>query len=479
MTTMAHSWRRSYTFIVIATALIVAAADFFFYGHAIGWTVSAIVAAMFCLIAARDSRFYHTIGGRAFTLALFGLLFALVEQPTWLNVAYAMLCLSGISLINAFGPESDFSQWLMRWSRWISLGWTRFFIDNSVVVRFLVRRGVSPTRARGIAVWIVPAMLASVFVALFAWANPIISDWFSRLGAQLTNLFEHFPDIVNLPRLMFWLAFAIVTWMLLRGRVQRSKTRMIIPPPTAFETEAMPDIPSAFVIRCLILFNLVFIVQNVLDVSVLYTQHFNTGIEYRTYVRRGAYPLVAAALLAGAFVLITFRPDSETEKSPSARRLVYLWISQTVFLTLSAAWRLYRYIEMYSLTRLRIASIIWFALVALGLCYIVWRIVRSRSNNWLVNVNALTALLVLYPCCFINFDGYIADYNAAHCEEAGGGGSPLDVDYFRDLGPTSVAALDRSIDKLTLEPRRIRAEGISADLHKELRADLSDWRGWT
>jgi len=80
--TTAHPWRRSYTFIVLATALIVAAADFFFYGHAIGWTVSAIVAAMFCLIAVRDTRFYHTVSGRAFTLALVGLLFALVDQPT-------------------------------------------------------------------------------------------------------------------------------------------------------------------------------------------------------------------------------------------------------------------------------------------------------------------------------------------------------------------------------------------------------------
>src|SRR4029078_7566267 len=102
---------------------------------------------MCCLIAARDTRFYRTISGRAFTLALVGLLFAMVDQPTTLNVGYAILCLSGISLISAFGPESDFTRWVSRWTRWLSLGWTRFFVDNSLVVRFLVRCGISPHRA--------------------------------------------------------------------------------------------------------------------------------------------------------------------------------------------------------------------------------------------------------------------------------------------------------------------------------------------
>src|SRR5687767_1024376 len=162
MTTTVHRWNRSYTYVCLATAAIVAAADFLFYDHPVGWTAAAIVAAMFCLIAARDTRFYGSTVGRAFTLALVGLLFALIEQPTTLNVSYAILCLSGIALVNAFGPESDFTRWLGRWGRWLSLGWTRFFVDNTVVMRFLMRRGISPRHARGIAVWILPGLLSCV-----------------------------------------------------------------------------------------------------------------------------------------------------------------------------------------------------------------------------------------------------------------------------------------------------------------------------
>jgi hypothetical protein len=233
------------------------------------------------------------------------------------------------------------------------------------------------------------------------------------------------------------------------------------------------------VIRCLVLFNLVFAVENLLDTRYLLTEDLPPGFSYTEYVHRGAYPLIAAALLAAAFVLVTFNPRGATERSPWARRLVYLWIAQTIFLTLSAAWRLVRYVEMNQLTRLRVASTIWFILVALGLVYIVWRIVRGRSNAWLINVNAVTALLVLYPCCFLNFDGMIASFNARHCAEVGGGGSELDIAYLEHLGTPALPALESVRDKLATPARREQARAAADNLRARLDADLNDWHVWT
>jgi hypothetical protein len=374
---------------------------------------------------------------------------------------------------------------VQRLSRWIVTGWAQVFLDNGLVVRFLIRRGVSPRSARGMAAWIVPLLLSSVFVILFAFANPIIAEWISRFGDWLGRMIEHLPDVLNIARVLFWLAFAAGGWMLLRGRVRRWRTERR---DADHEVDAFIEhrsarlyVPVAFVVRCLLLFNVIFAVQNVLDAKYLYTpaKILPNGMTDREYVRRGAYPLVGAALLAGAFVLITFRPNSETESSPSARKLVYAWIGQTIVLTGSAAWRLKNYIDLTELTRLRVASAVWFLLVGLGLFYIIWRIVRGRSNAWLVNVNALTALLVLYPCCFINFDGYIADFNARHCQEAGGDGITLDIEYMRDLGTPALAALDSVRGKIALEPRRKFAERVSNDLHTQLDTELSDWHSWT
>ena len=511
-----RSWRQSYAFVVLATFAVVWAADFFLYGHRLGWTAAVVAGAMLLMLAARDTRFLDARGGRVAWVATLGLLVALIEQPTWLNVLYVVVCLATLALVNAQGWDNDFVRWAGRLGRWVMTGWTRLFLDNGLAVRWLVRHGFSPTLAKGIAAWLIPVMLTCVFVAIFAWANPIISGWFSQLGTLIANTLDKLPAVLDVGRIFFWFAFAMVMWSLLRSRTWRVRTNRA-GAGAAFQGSApahggvdistggagsgasedwtvpiLPvdgkvvrehnalGIPASMVIRCLILFNLVFAVELTTDLFVMLSQQFGSdATAFKTYVRRGAYPLVAAALLAGAFVLVTFRPKSETEQSPLARKLVYLWIGQTILLTLSAVWRLVRYVDLSELTRLRVASAIWFTLVGCGLFFIVWRIVRGRSNAWLINANAVAALAILYPCCFINFDGMIANFNARHCEEAGGRGSSLDIAYFENLGTPALPALDSVRDKLVGDARRERAKDVSARLHAELDDNMNDWRAWT
>jgi hypothetical protein len=486
------SWRQSYAVVLVGTLAVVACADFFLYDHPLGWTAAIVAGLMLAVLSLRDTRFLVLPGGRIAWLAAAGLLVALVEQPTWLNIAYVVTCLGTLALVNTNGWDDDFLLWAARFARWIATGWTRLFRDNGVAMRWLVRRGLSPTLARGVAAWIIPAILASVFVAIFAVANPIISDWLSHLSTWIARLIDRLPELLDGARIAFWLVFATFAWSILRSRTSRRRapTRAFAPPPPLPGFEHLEGIniprhntlglPAAMVVRCLILFNLVFFVENVLDARYLFFAELPAGVSYTEYVHRGAYPLVAAALLAGAFVLVTFNPSSDTERSPWARRLVYLWITQTVFLTFTAAWRLVRYVAMSELTRLRMASAIWFGLVAIGLIYIIWRIVRGRDNRWLLNVNAVTAFGVLYACCFINFDGMITTFNARHCADVGGGGSVFSVDYAQHLGTPALTAIDSVKSHIPpSDPRRALAERASRELHAQLDSDLSDWHAWT
>ena len=57
-------------------------------------------------------------------------------------------------------------------------------------MRWLIRRGFSPTLARGIAAWVLPVLLTCIFIAIFAWANPIISGWFDRLGTLIVQALD-------------------------------------------------------------------------------------------------------------------------------------------------------------------------------------------------------------------------------------------------------------------------------------------------
>lgn len=199
---------------------------------------------------------------------------------------------------------------------------------------------------------------------------------------------------------------------------------------------------------------------------------------YATYAHRGAYPLIATALLAAAFVLAAMRPGSDAERSPLTRALVFVWIGQNVLLVASAMMRLNLYVETYLLTYWRVAAFIWMLIVAAGLTLIVVRIVTYRSNAWLIAANALVLALTIYVCSFINFPGVIANYNVAHASGSAKAGHPIDLTYLVSLGPQAIPALDRYI-----------ATNPTSDLKffRDLRHALAlrhamvttNWRAWT
>jgi hypothetical protein len=146
---------------------------------------------------------------------------------------------------------------------------------------------------------------------------------------------------------------------------------------------------------------------------------------------------------------------------------------------ISAGWRLCLYINIYTLTRWRIAAAIWMFLVVCGLVWILVRIVTGRSNLWLVNVNALTTLVVLYACSFVNFDGLIAGFNVRHCKEIRGEGVPIDLAYLESLGPDTLPALIWLARELKDPVKSRKVHNVILNLRVELRQELGNWRGWT
>ena len=63
------------------------------------------------------------------------------------------------------------------------------------------------------------------------------------------------------------------------------------------------------IVHCLAVFNIIFALQTLLDVIYLCGgAALPRGLTYASYAHRGSYPLIAAALLAAAFVIVTFRP---------------------------------------------------------------------------------------------------------------------------------------------------------------------------
>jgi hypothetical protein len=174
---------------------------------------------------------------------------------------------------------------------------------------------------------------------------------------------------------------------------------------------AVPGVNAASTERALWMFNALIGVQTLMDVSIFAGgAALPEGMSYAEYAHRGAYPLLATALLAGAFALAATPFLGERR---GLRPLMLLWLAQNVALCLSALLRLDLYVEVYGLTYLRVHAAIWMALVAAGLALTAWQVRTARPTRWLLPRVAALAGGTLYLCAFVNFAVLIADYNLA------------------------------------------------------------------
>ncbi|MFM5895181.1 MAG: DUF4153 domain-containing protein [Novosphingobium sp.] len=305
-------------------------------------------------------------------------------------------------------------------------------IDLTILSRVRRNRPAGPLGLRrSLPVLVLPLLGSVLFVWLFAQANPVIERWIAAL-----SLPEF--DWTVVPHLILLGALFTMAWGVLRPR----------PPRRMFGTfdgsgdVVLPGISLASVTLSLAAFNALFAMQNLMDLGYLSGAIvLPKGITLADYAHRGAYPLVATALLAALFVLVTMRPGSSTAASPLVRRLVTLWTVQNVVLVLSAAVRTWDYVEAYSLTVLRLSALLWMALVAVGLVLVLVRMLRGKSASWLINANLVAAGLLLTPVCFIDLGAVSARWNVRHAKEIDGDGAKLDLCYLNELKGSALLSL--------------------------------------
>jgi hypothetical protein len=401
--------------------------------------------------------------------------FALIENPSGLTIILSFLGITSMALLSHPGWTHNAGLWL----RGVFDFWTQniFRVLNDIKFLKPLFQDEDNSNRSGIQLknWILPLGLSLVFVILFAGANPILIHWLDMIN------WNRVFDLFTLERTLLWVLVIILCWPLLQP-----KFRLKLKPIGETDFKEIKNIihflfSNESILYSLIIFNLLFSGQTFMDLIYLWAgTALPDGMSYAEYAHRGAYPLIATALLAGAFVLVALRPGSATEGMRSIRYLVYCWIGQNVFLVLSSIWRTALYIEEYSLTYLRLAALIWMGLVALGLILLVLRIVWTQSNIWLINLNGITLLTVLMMCTFINLGSLIAQFNVEHCKEVRGKGPALDLKYLREIGPASLPALhwfqqhgNRYNHKMS------RAMKLEASLQDTLRHELKKWRTWT
>lgn len=451
--------------IVVALA---AMADWLFYGHGIG-----ISAAIFAVAVACGSLLANLaiLNRRQVPSARALLLAALVPAIEEFNVAsltFMVLALGAGLLLSTNHDRHRLSERAAALCDLYLVGPFRFFRDAIAAFNL-------PALKTGFAVWFIPIVLGGIFVFLLVSANPLLEKWIGLLNLRNT------ASYLNLERILFWAVALSIVWPFIHVRWGGKREMPAGLAEAAALAQAIPSGQNDFfgvatILRSLILFNLLFSVQTVLDAAYLWgNATLPADISYASYAHRGAYPLIVTALLAAGFVLAAMRPGGPAEQSRVIRPLVYLWVAQNVLLVLSSILRLDLYVQIYLLTWWRVAAFIWMALVALGLVLIVARIALNRSNDWLIRANLTALTATLYVCSLVNFAAVIADYNVNHSREAAGKGGWIDMNYLFSLGPPALPAIDRAIALRGFDPALVSRRG---SLVEQQRREVVSWRSW-
>ncbi len=322
---------------------------------------------------------------------------------------------------------------------------------------------------RGLAALALPICGSIIVLMLFTTANPVLDRVMSSLFSIDIGRFSPI-------RVVLWAILFIMAWGLLHPR----PTQRLL---ATFDGTGDLDIPGVSVVSVrlsLVAFNLLFAMQNLMDVAYMGgLAQLPDGMTLAEYAHRGAYPLIVTALLAAVFVLVTLRPGSRTAAVPAIRAMVILWVVQNVVLVASSIVRTLDYVEAYSLTPLRIAALAWMLLVALGLVLICWRMLTGRSASWLINANMAAAAVMLSVASFVDLGAVSAWWNIRHAREVGGQGAELDLCYLNQLKGSALLPLI-SLERRTDLPEsfRMRVQHVRAEVMESL-----DWHlkhgGWT
>jgi len=448
-----------------AMALLIATADLFFFEHEPGWTLGLFAGLWLLALIAVVPAIWRSRAAWIAVIAAAAMAFVLVEAPGPLPVLLFGIALTLAALLPRRRFDDAFS-WAVRLVLQGLFGLARPGGDLLRLLRLPRRTGLTSLRSLAVTLAL-PIGGSALFLALFSNANPLISD-------TLTSI--RVPDPTGLMfHMVLWAVILFMVWPSFRPHPQVT----LLPTMLRGGWEG-PEPAIASVTLSLVAFNLIFAVQNGLDLTFLWSGAPLPGsVTLADYAHRGAYTLIATALLAGLLVLVLLRPGGVAARSPKLRWLVTLWVGQNLLLVASSMLRTLDYVGAYSLTVLRLAALLWMGLVAVGLALICWRLLANRSARWLVNANAAAAALVLLTSTAVDFGAIAAGWNVRHAREVGGAGQPIDLCYLNRLGPSALLPVIDFERRVKAPAVRDRATWVRSVLLTRLEDAQADWHRWS
>lgn len=355
-------------------------------------------------------------------------------------------------------PENPGSRGVMFLPGFLVFGWRRFFKDFCDFLDSIMGK-LSHYRVNT-ATWFVSIAMSLVFIILLSMANPLIAYFIVRVIKVMIS------GDIDVSRAIFWIFTLIMIWPFLH--VREGSALPMVNEAVSSSTKSDIMISDNFlngkaIIHSLAVFNAIFLMETILDAMYLWSgMPLPDGMSYATYAHRGAYTLVAVAILAGGFILLTMRSRRCGTESRAERNLVYALLVQNVFLIISSMARLNSYVENYSLANERINAFIFMILVMVATILIIVATMHQKNISWFFKTSFCAVFASIYVSSLIDFSRIVVTYNIEHCREVSGRGPPLDLSYIIYLGLDAVPVMDSYQKKIpdiyTQYEKRVRNE---------------------
>ena len=459
----------------IVAAILALLADWLFFGYlpGISLAIFAVILAIGISICYRSARSFK-INLQAGLVLMVSIL-PVMEELNYLSFAIAI---AGMAIFSLLMTSTLTSLSTLNWqplSQLLVFGLFRLPVDWQRERKKSVRDVGKSKKTLDMKSWIVQLIFGSTFLLLFTTANPVIEQFLVRIfsiNIDWQILIEY------LKHLLMWGFFLSASWAFLQPYknylpFQKSKqTKAADVSEGKLENTLFGE---KAIFRSLVLFNMMFAIHTLSDALYLWGDAtLPVGLTYAQYAYRGTYALMAAAFLAGGFVLAAMRPSGVGIKFGTIRLLVYVWIAQTIIIIVSTIFRLELYVSFYALTYTRLAGFIWIALVGVGLLTIVTQIFFRKNNTWLIRSNIISVVVTLYLCSLTNFNYIIADFNVNNSQEITGKGLRLDRAYLKKLYPQAIYAENKFYRLMTIKsPGYTNMKVLSAGSSKP-----ANWRSW-
>jgi Domain of unknown function (DUF4173) len=386
-------------------------------------------------------------------------------------------------LIIALAGDTFFAGAETIWGRWLSQAVALlrapgrvFWLAGSILKTLFSQKAGTYGGLAGAGLVLMPtAILALIFGSLLATGNAIFGLWTRGFFSALWKMLEAYLDPWRLA-LWFWIAFLVLPllrpveisrwWWEWTQRLPRWKGLM----PRQWSV-----LSSAFALLTL---NLLFLAANVADAIFLWNRNvLPAGVTYSQFVHEGVTSLTFTVLLSAVVLTLIFQQSLEIVRHRGLKFLALFWIVQNLFLILSVALRLMRYIEAYDMTVARLGVFLFLILVALGYGFLAGKVVYDRSLSWLLGACILSAFGVLYVTQFLNLAGWSADYNVARWEKDRT--RQLDILYLQQLGPAAWPALERAHREASENRDLENALDSSVGPFMGVPFSLKYWREWS